>query len=202
MKTIFFFDIDTQRDFLVRGGAMYISGAERLIPKLRRLFGFAKANAITILSSINAHEPGDPVFGERPPCCVRGTEWQRKIDETLLLHPLVLENKPLNRSFPDLVRKHQQIIVEKQTFDVFSNPTIEKLIRVLPQRAILFGVPTEHSVQLAALGLCRLGIKTAVIQNATLAAGAREGANAEALMRKAGVEFITLEVLLGVQAED
>jgi len=202
MKNIFFFDLDTQRDLMLADGKMYVPGAERLIGKLRRLFNFAKANAVTIISAADAHSPDDPVFLNFPPHCVRGTEGQRKLDDTLLLHPLVLENKPLDRSYHDMVRKHQQIIVEKQEHDVFSNAAVEKLLRVLPPHAILFGVPTEHSVKPAALGLRRLGFKTAVIQNATLPLEPREGPKAEAAMRSAGVEFITLEVLLGVQTEE
>lgn len=197
MKAIFFFDVDTQRDLMLPGGTLYVPGAERLIPKLRRLFDFAKANAITILSTADAHNPNDSEFAALSPHCVRGTEGQRKIDDTLLLHPFVLENRPVDRSFVDLVRKHQQIIVEKQEFDVFSNAGVEKLLRVLPPHAILFGVPTDHSVKLAALGLCRLGFKTALIQNVTLPLDSRAAAKSEAEMRTAGVEFIALEALLG-----
>ncbi|MBZ5495859.1 MAG: isochorismatase family protein [Acidobacteriia bacterium] len=201
MKAIFFMDVDTQRDLMLSDGCMHVPGAERLIPKLRRLFDFAKTNAVSIISSVTVRDPHDPEFATSPPYCVRGTDGQRKIDDTLLRHPLVLENKPVDRSFADLVRKHQQIIVEKQEFDVFSNPAVEKLLRVLPPHAILFGVPTESAVKLAALGLRRLGIKTALIQNATLALEPRQAAGSEAAMRSAGVEFIALEILLSALTE-
>jgi nicotinamidase-related amidase len=197
MKSIFLFDIDTQRDLILSTGALAVPGAERLIPKLRRLFDFARAQALTILSTANAREADDAGDGSFPGYCVRGTEGQKKIDDTLLLHPLILENKPINRNFADIVRKHQQIIIEKRDFDPLSNPATEKLMRVLPPYAILFGVPTEHSVKLAALGLRRLGIKVAVVQNATMALQPQEAARAEASMRSLQVEFITLEVLLG-----
>jgi nicotinamidase-related amidase len=197
MKAIFLFDVDTQRDLMLSDGNLWVPGAERMIPKLRRLFDFAKTNAVTIISSAIANEPEGPRIGKYPVHCVRGTEGQRKIDDTLLLHPLVLENKPVDRSFADLVRKHQQIIVEKSGFDVFDNPVFEKLLRVLPQRAILFGVPLDHSIRVAALGLRRMGFKTAVIQNAVLPLEPRGAGKAEAEMRRAGVEFVTLEDLLG-----
>jgi len=45
---------------------------------------------------------------------VKGTEGQRKIDETLLARPLVLENKPIDRNLLDAVRKNQQVIVESK----------------------------------------------------------------------------------------
>lgn len=201
MKGIFFFDIDTQRDLIVSTGALAVPGAERMIPKLRRLFDFARAQAITILSTANAHEPAGGQLQGAAAYCLRGTEGQRKIDDTLLRHPLILENKPVNRNFAEIIRKHAQVVIEKQEWDPFSNPATEKLLRVLPPHAILFGIPAEHSVRLAAMGLRRLGIKAAVVQNATMALEPRAAAKSEAAMRSVGVEFIAIEALLGVLSE-
>ncbi len=191
MKEFFLFDVDTQRDLVLSDGKLCVPGAERMIPRLRCLFDFAKTHAVTIISSAIANESENPGVGEYPVHCVRGTEGQRKLDDTLLFHPLLLENKPVDRSFSDLIRKHQQIIIEKGGFDVFGNPVFGKLLRVLPQRAILFGVPLEHSIKLAALGLRQMGYKAVVVQNAALPLEPREAAKAEAEMRRSGVEFIT-----------
>ena len=200
MKTIFFLDVDTQRDFILRDGALYVPGAERLIPKLRRLFDFARKNELTVLSTTDAHIPDDPEFKQFPPHCVQGTEGQRKIDDTLMPRPLILENKPVDRNLMDAVRKHQQIIVQKQTLDAFDNPVLEKLLRVLPSRAIVFGVTTEYCVKMAALGLRRLGIKTAVVSDAIRALAPESGDEAIEEMRKAGCEFITVETLVSAYA--
>jgi nicotinamidase-related amidase len=201
MKAFFFLDLDTQRDLISADGSMPVPGGERMIPKLRRLFEFARANAVTVISTAITQDGGDPgLLGHRD-LCVRGTQGQRKIDDTLMLHPLVLENRQVDRNFADLVRKHQQIVLEKSGFDVFVIPAFEKLLRVLPQRAIVFGVPLEHSIRHAALGLRRMGLKTVVLQNAALPLEPREAAKAESAMRGAGVEFITLEVLLGALTE-
>ncbi|HYK90753.1 MAG TPA: isochorismatase family protein [Acidobacteriota bacterium] len=200
MKTIFFLDVDTQKDFILPGGALYVPGAERLISKYRRLFDFARKNDITILSSVDAHTPDDPEFKEFPPHCVQGTEGQRKIDDTLLPRPLVLENKAIDRNLIEAVRKHQQIIVQKQTLDVFDNPVTEKLLRALPARAIVFGVTTEYCVAKAALGLRRLGVKAAVVTDAVRALAPKSGEAAIEEMRTAGCEFVTVETLMGVYA--
>ena len=125
MKNIFFMDIDTQRDFMLPEGNLYVPGAERIIPKLRRLFDFARKNEITILSSADAHTASDPEFQDFPPHCVQGSDGQHKLDETLLPRPLVFQNKPVDRNLLDVIRKHRQIIVEKQTLDVFDNPITE-----------------------------------------------------------------------------
>jgi nicotinamidase/pyrazinamidase len=200
MKNIFFLDVDTQRDFMLSTGALYVPGAERIIPKLRRLFDFAKKNEISVLSSADAHVKDDPEFGQFPPHCVQGTEGQRKLDETLLPRPLIFQNKLVDRNFSEVVRKHQQIIVEKQSLDLLSNPVAERLLRVLPPRAIVFGVTTEYCVKIACLGLRRMGIQTAVITDAVRALS--PGTEKEALeeMQKAGVEFITLDTLLGANS--
>ena len=200
MKNIFFLDVDTQRDFMLSTGALYVPGAERIIPKLRRLFDFAKKNEISVLSSADAHVKDDPEFGQFSPHCVQGTEGQRKLDETLLPRPLIFQNKLVDRNFSEVVRKHQQIIVEKQSLDLLSNPVAERLLRVLPPRAIVFGVTTEYCVKIACLGLRRMGIQAAVITDAVRALA--PGTEKEALeeMQKAGVEFITLDTLLGANS--
>jgi nicotinamidase/pyrazinamidase len=198
MKSVFFLDVDTQRDFILPGGALYVPAAERVIPKFRRLFEFARRNEITVLSSTDAHTPDDPEFKEFPPHCVQGTEGQRKIDDTLLPRPLVLENKPIDRNLLEVVRRYQQIILQKQTLDVFDNPVTERLMRVLPSHAIVFGVTTEYCVRKAALGLRRLGIKTAVVSDAVRALAPQSGEEAIEEMRKAGCEFVTVETLMGV----
>ena len=197
MKNIFFVDVDTQRDFMLSTGSLYVPGAEKIIPKLRRLFDFARKNGISILSTADAHATADPEFGQFPPHCVVGTEGQRKLDETLLSRPLIIPNKPADRNLMDAVRKYQQIIIEKQDLDVFTNPVSERLLRVLPPHAIVFGVATEYCVKLACLGIRRLGVPVALVTDAAKALSPKTEKEALEEMRKAEVEFIVLDTLLG-----
>ena len=196
MKNIFFFDIDTQRDFMLPSGALYVPGAERIVSKLRRLFDFARKHEISILSSVDAHAADDPEFRQFPPHCVVGTEGQKKIEETLLGRPLIIANKPFDRNLLEVVRKNQQIIVEKQTLSVFDNPVTERLLRALPPHAIVFGVTTEYCVKEACLGLRRLGIPTALLTDAVRALTLKAEKQALEEMKDAGVEFTTVDMLL------
>jgi nicotinamidase/pyrazinamidase len=196
MKNFFFLDVDTQRDFMLKTGALYVRGAEKIIPKIRRLFEFAQKNEITILSSADAHTADDPEFQQFPPHCVQGSDGQRKLDETLLYRPLILPNKPIDRNLLEIVRKHQQIIIEKQTLDMFSNPISERLLRVLPPRAIVFGVATEYCVKFACLGLRRLGIHTALVSDAIRALAPKTEKESLQEMSSAGIEFINLDTFL------
>jgi nicotinamidase/pyrazinamidase len=200
MKAIFFLDIDTQRDLMLPSGALYVPGAERIVPKLRRIFDFARKHEIFVLSSADAHGPDDAEFQELPLHCIKKTDGQRKIDETLLPRPCVFENRPVDRNLLDAIQKNKQIVIEKQSLDVFSNPISERLFRALPPHAIVFGVPLEHSVRLACLGLRRMGIKTAVISDAVRSLSPRQNDKALEEMRQAGVEFIALETLLAIPA--
>jgi nicotinamidase/pyrazinamidase len=202
MKNIFFLDIDTQRDFMLPSGALYVPGAERIIPKLHKLFDFARKNEISVLSSADAHRTNDPEFQQFPPHCIQGTEGQRKLDETLLPRPLVLENKPIDRNLLDVVRKYQQIIVEKQALDLFSNPVAERLMRVLPPHAIVFGVVTEYCVKLACMGLRKMGIKTALITDAVCSLAPKGERDALKEMRQTGVEFVVLDTLFGTNTAE
>jgi len=201
MKSLFFMDVDTQRDFMLPGGALYGPGAERIIPNLRRLFDFARRHGITIVSSADTHVPDDPEFRQFPPHCVRGTEGQRKIDETLLPRPVTIENRLVDRNLFELVQKYQQVIVQKQSLDVFTNPTTEKLLRVLPQRAVVFGVFTEYCVKHDCASLRRFGVKTVLVTDAICAISQDSGNEALAELQRAGVEFTTMETLLTAQAE-
>ncbi len=196
MENIFFVDVDTQRDFMLSTGSLYVPGAERIIPKLRRLFDFARKNEITILSSMDAHSPEDPEFQKFPPHCIRGSEGQRKLDETLLPRPLVFQNKLVDRNLRDDVRKYQQLIVEKQDLDLFSNPVAERLLRLLAPRAIVFGVTTEYCVKSACLGLRRRGVHTVVVSDAIGALAPKTEKEALEEMKASGIEFITLESLI------
>ena len=113
-----FWDVDTQRDFMLPGGKLYVPGAEKLIPNLKRLVDLASDGSVFLVSTVDAHTPNDPEFRNWPPHCVQGTPGQQKIPETLTDDFLVVPNDPEFR-LPEDLRTHKQIIVEKQTLDDF-----------------------------------------------------------------------------------
>ncbi len=196
MKSLFFLDVDTQRDFMLPGGALCVPGAERMIPKLRRLFEFAKRNGVAVLSTADAHVPDDPEFRQFPPHCVLGTKGQRKLDETLLPRAMTIENRLVDRNVLAIIQKYQQIVVQKNALEVFVNPMLEKFVRALPQRAVVFGVTTEYCVKLACLGLRRRGVKTVLVSDAVSAIDPADGNDALNEMKQAGVELVTVDALL------
>jgi len=200
MKNLFFLDIDTQNDFMNKTGALYVPGAERIVPKLRRLFDFAAKNEISIISTMDTHTADDPEFAEFPPHCVKGTDGWRKLDDTLFLHPLIFPVTPVDRNLADCVRKNRQIIIEKNTFDVFSNPVMERLTRALPPRAVVFGVATEYCVKMAVLGLRRLGVQTVVVGDAVRAIAPDTEKEAINEMQAAGANFVPLANIFDISS--
>src|SRR3954451_2592880 len=88
-----FFDIDTQLDFMVPAGALYVPGAEQMLPAIARLNQFAGTHGIPLISTTDAHTENDPESRTYPPHCVKGTIGQTKPSSTLLDKRTVVRNK-------------------------------------------------------------------------------------------------------------
>src|SRR5580658_6064472 len=133
MKTIFF-DIDTQIDFVYPAGALYVPGAEQILP----MIGELNRRAPLVISTMDAHAENDPEFQIYPHHCVVGTTGQHKPASTLL------------------DQRDRQRILEKQTLDCFSSPQLAPLLTELnADRYVVYGVVTEICVRFAALGLLK-----------------------------------------------
>lgn len=161
-----FWDVDTQVDFLHPGGKLYVPGAEKILPNLRRLTDWARENNILIVASADAHREGDEEFQQYPPHCLAGTPGQKKVAETTLPNPLVVPN--LAAPLPAGLDAAGQIVLEKQRFDVFTNPNTEALLGRLGRELdiVLYGVVTEICVAAAARGLLGRGYRPRLVRDA------------------------------------
>ena len=162
MKTVFF-DIDTQIDFLYPAGALYVPGAEGLLPALARLNRYAAAHGIPVVSTMDAHAENDPEFRDWNAHCVVGTPGQQKPAQTLLERRVVIPTAPGEYA----VEGAEQIIVEKQALDLFSNPNLPVLLeRLRAERCVVYGVVTEYCVRCALMGLLATGQRVEVVTDA------------------------------------
>ena len=173
MKTVYF-DIDTQIDFMYPAGALYVPGAERIVPTIAKLNRHAAANGIVVVSDMCAHCEDDVEFRDWPPHCVIGTTGQLKPQSTMLEKRAVVPNCPADIR----VEGAEQIILEKQQLDLFTNPNLEALLKALAaDRYVVYGVVTEYCVSFAALGLLKRGkpvtLVTDAIRSLSDEAGAR-----------------------------
>ncbi|MCL5035397.1 MAG: isochorismatase family protein [Bacteroidetes bacterium] len=166
MKLIFW-DVDTQYDFMMPDGKLYVPGAESLIPNLTELTAFAHSNGIQICGSVDYHVLGDPEISDKPdyhntfpPHCLQGTPGQGKVQATRPIDPLWIDgNKYEPGRLKKLLEDHRgEIILRKQKFDVFSNPNITEVLDFIqPTDIIIYGVALDVCDAHAIEGFLRLG---------------------------------------------
>ena len=162
MKTVFF-DIDTQIDFLYPAGALYVPGAEAIVPAIARMNQHAGAAGIPLISTMDGHAEDDAEFRQWPPHCVVGTVGQQKPACTLLEKRVVIPSTKRKFSLDGA----QQILIEKQMLDCFTNANLrDVLAQFAADRYVVYGVVTEYCVKCAALGLLAMGGKVEVVTDA------------------------------------
>jgi nicotinamidase/pyrazinamidase len=198
-RKVIFWDVDTQRDFMLPGGKLYVPGAEKKIPNMRRLVDAARDGRVFIVGDICTHAPDDPEFREWPPHCIRGTEGAQKIPETLVEGAYVVPNEPDVPLPPDL-EERRQVILEKQTLNVFDNPNTERILHRLDPGAefAVFGVVTEYCVRLAALGLLERSRRVALITDAIETLKEADGKRTIEELTARGARLITTEQALAL----
>jgi nicotinamidase/pyrazinamidase len=203
-QTTLFYDVDTQRDFILPGGKLYIDGTERVIPALAELTRLARERGIKVVATADCHAPEDPELqrtgGEWPDHCMRGTPGQKKIDQTAPRDPLFIENVELADAAIDAALRHPgDLVIHKQRFDVFSgNRNAERLLARLLNRfddVVIYGVYTEVCVDHAVQGLLKMrGPKLHVVIDAIAPIGAEAPAFLER-WRAADVDLLTVKEL-------
>jgi len=187
MKTVFF-DVDTQIDFLFPAGALYVPGAEGILPAIAEL----NRGAPFLISTMDAHSENDPEFRVYPHHCVAGTTGQQKPASTLL------DKRALIPSEPEGVR---QFIVEKQELDCFANPHLMPLIeRLGAERYVVYGVVTEICVRLAAFGLLKTGRRVEIVTDAVRALNQQDARTMFDEFTAAGGTLVTAAEVLGQMA--
>jgi nicotinamidase/pyrazinamidase len=166
-KSVVFWEVDAQRDFLLPGGALYVPGGEKILPNLKRLVDAARSGRVFLVSSACEHSPDDlelKTFGAH---CIRGTLGAEIVSEGVTSNPMRVPN---TRDFdwPEGWDARHQIILEKDQLDVFSNPQTAVLLEKLGMdvQFVVFGVVTELCVNRASRGLLERGRKVAIVQDA------------------------------------
>jgi len=159
-------DVATQQDFLVSSGPLPVSNRAEILPNIRSLINWARAQRLPVISCIQAHRPGDD-FGGLPRHCVDGTPGQKKLPYTLLPKRVLIEADNSYAVPYDLMQHYQQVIFRKRTEDLLANPKADRVFNELqPDRYILFGVGLESWIKLLALGLLVRHKPVAVVTDA------------------------------------
>jgi nicotinamidase/pyrazinamidase len=190
-------DVDTQVDFMLPEGKLYVPQAEETVPAMARLVEAARAAGIVHVASADDHELTDEEISEEPnyrttypPHCLRGTRGARKIPETEQQDPVPITFDRL----PERYFAGREFLLLTKAFDVFTNPNTERLLDWLdPDEIVLFGVATDVCVDAAIRSLRARGRKVRFVEDA--ARGLDEGrvAACTAAWREQGVEFTTAD---------
>ena len=162
-----FWEVDVQRDFMLPGGNLYVPGAEKLLPNIRRLTDSARQGKVFLVSHGCFHTPNDPEFKSFPPHCVKGTPGAELVPEALTGKVARVPNDA-SAKLPEDLSQYQQVLLEKQTLNIFESRHADELVRRLGNHAefVVFGVVTEYCVSFAAKGLLERGRRVAVVQDA------------------------------------
>jgi nicotinamidase/pyrazinamidase len=206
-RRVVLWEVDAQADFMLPGGKLYVAGAEKTIPNIQRLVKAAEETGTLLVSSADAHSLHDPEFKIYPPHCVSGTAGAQIVPEGLQKRFATIPNAasyvlredvlPEDVLREDMLRE-PQVVIEKQTLDVFDNPHTGQLVDLLGADAqyIVFGVVTELCVRCAAKGLLNRGRKVAIVKDAIETLKPEEGRQALAELQRAGARLITTDEAL------
>ena len=192
-----FWEVDVQRDFVLPGGNLYVPGAEKLLPNIRRLTDAARQGKVLLASHGDFHTPNDPEFKIFPPHCVQGTMGSELVPEAITENVARVPNEPEAR-VPEDVSNYQQILLEKQTLSIFESRHAEALLNKLGTRAefVVFGVVTEYCVSFAVKGLLERGRRVAVVTDAIETLKKEEGDKAVAEFVRLGARLMTTDEAL------
>jgi nicotinamidase/pyrazinamidase len=201
-RKLIFWEVDTQADFMLPGGKLYVPGAERLLPNIRRLTDAARQDRVFLVSHGCYHPKDDPEFKTFPPHCIKGTPGSAYVSEALTGKVVTIANDP-TAALPRDLSPYQQILLEKQTLDIFESRHANELVKRLPESAefVVFGVVTEYCVRLAAKGLLERGRHVSVVQDAIETLKAEDGQRTVAELQALGARFITTDQALALLGE-
>ena len=195
-------DVDTQVDFMLPEGKLYVPGAEETAAAMARLVAAAREAGIVHVASADDHELTDPEISDDPdyrntypPHCLRGTPGAEKVPETKQSDPLPLSLVPFPPGLvPGLIEGRRELLLLKKSFDVFTNPNTEALLHALdPDEILLFGVATDICDDAAIRGFLRRGRRVRFVEDAARGLDDDRVAACLAAWREGGVELTTAD---------
>jgi nicotinamidase/pyrazinamidase len=187
-----FFCVDAQNDFMTPETArLYVPGSGEIRPRITDLTLLAMKRDIPVIASQDTHGHNDPEFKSFPEHCIGLTVGAELIPEACLLGTSI--GKP-PRNIPD-------VIITKQTYDVFSNPLTAKIVKAINAKQwFVYGVATDYCVRATVLGLRKMGCKVTVVKDAITGVSKDTTDKAYAEMRAAGVNFVSSDYVESVIA--
>ncbi len=198
-RDFIFWEVDVQADFMLPGGHLYVPGAEKLLPNIRRLTDAARQDRVFLVSHGCFHTANDPEFKIFPPHCVKGTFGSELVPEALTDRVAHVPND-VDARLPEDLSKYQQILLEKQTLNIFESRHADALVKQLGTHPefVVFGVVTEYCVSFAAKGLLQRGRRVAVVSDAIETLKREDGEKTIEELTRLGARLTTTDQALSV----
>jgi nicotinamidase/pyrazinamidase len=197
---VILWDVDTQVDFMLPDGKLYVPGAEETAPAMGRLVEAARSAGIVHVASADDHELTDDEISDQPdysatypPHCLRGTRGARKVPETEQVDPVPITLEPL----PDRYLDGREFLLLKKNFDVFTNPNTERLLdRLDPDEIVVFGVATDVCDDAAIRGFLDRGLRVRFVEDAARGLDDARVTACTSAWREGGVTFTTADEVI------
>ena len=195
-----FWDVDTQVDFMLPHGKLYVPGAEETVPAMQKLVAAARAAGLVHVASADDHELTDEEISDHPDFqttypahCLRGTRGARKIPETEQEDPVPITLEQL----PERYLEGREFLLLKKNFDVFTNPNTDQVLnRLDPEEIVVFGVATDVCDDAAIRGFLARGLKVRFVEDAARGLDDGRVTACTTAWREQGVEFTTVAGVL------
>jgi nicotinamidase/pyrazinamidase len=196
-RNLVFWEVDVQADFMLPGGKLYVPGAEKLLPNIRRLTDAARQGRVFLVSHGCYHTPDDPEFTTFPPHCVKGTPGANMVPEAMTARVVTVPNEAA-AALPNDLSVYQQILLEKQTLDIFKSAHADELVKRFGPEVefVVFGVVTEYCVGFAAKGLLERGRRVSLVRDAIETLNSEDGNRTIAELQALGATIINTEQAL------
>ncbi|MBN1816140.1 MAG: cysteine hydrolase [Sedimentisphaerales bacterium] len=187
-------DIDTQRDYLLANGTLCARNHPSVLANIRRLMAWARLKNIRMISTARIN----PANHSRLDFCVEGTAGQKKVPYTIRNRHISFTADGCTDLPRDILRRYDQIIVDKRCDDPFDEPRADRILSELKvTEFVVFGALTECAVKSTVLGLLARRRNVTVITDAV---GYRDKELADIALRQMeakGANMIDTKTALG-----
>lgn len=215
---ILFLDVDTIKEFMVKGFKLYKPDVEIIKLNLAKLTHLALKHDISILSLCDKHY-GDDTHAKAELELKRnggpfelhaevGTEAAKKIAETLLENDVVFiptDMEITTEALTKLIHTTHQMIIEKQAISAHycavnnlgGNPIFNRILNALESDidVFMYGVYTEYCIKENAIPFLLKGIRVWIVKDAITPFNINpdDGDNALTDLANLGARFITTD---------
>lgn len=169
--------VDAQNDFMKPDGLLYVEGAEKIIPNIKKHIERFSKQDVQIICTMDLHKENSAELSTNPDFvntfpkhCMEGSDGANLVDEIAeVIYPVSVDVIDWfdYYNYQDMceIARQQKIIITKDKFDVFTgNPFTDKLLEIIkPDTVYVCGLATSICVNFAVLGLLKRGIRVYIL---------------------------------------